>query len=437
VRAFVLLLAVCITAIWSSGQSGSLASSTNKEMQDMSGMKMEGMNMEAHSMIQLIEHHAIAGTDAEPNSTPFDMLMTEKGNWTLMLHGVVFVSDLQQAGPRGRDKLFSTNWIMPMAQRKLGNGTLTLRAMFSLEPATVSQRQYPLLFQQGETAFGRPIVDGQHPHDFFMELAAMYDHRLTEKTLLSVYFAPMGDPALGPIAYPHRMSASENPVATLGHHLEDSTHIADDVITLGLTRSKVRVEVSGFHGRDPDEFRWDLDSGRIDSWATRFSVNPEQNWSFQYSIGQLHSPEQLGPDEDVRRMTSSLMYNRPFRNGNWASTLLWGRNQSLSDGNVGNAYLAESTIRFGKNYAWTRIENADRTNELLLGENPFPANFQERYFARVQAYTLGYDRDIGNLPQLATALGVQFTWYGVPEVLKSAYGNHPVGVNVFLRVRAR
>ena len=136
-------------------------------------------------------------------------------------------------------------------------------------------------------------------------------------------------------------------------------------------------------------------------------------------------------------MTSSLMYNRPFHSGNWASTLLWGRNQSLSDNNVGNAYLVESTVRCGKNYAWTRIENADRTNELLLADNPFPANFQERYFTRVQAYTLGYDREIGNLPHLATALGGQFTWYGVPDVLKSAYGSHPVGVNVFLRVRAR
>src|SRR3954470_12780075 len=269
VRTFVLLLAVCITAIFSTGQSGSLASSTEAEKQDMRGMKMEGMNMESHSMIQLIEHHAIAGTDAEPNSTPFDMLMTTKDDWTLMLHGVAFISDVQQTGSRGKDKLFSTNWIMPMAQRKLGNGTLTLRAMFSLEPATVSQRQYPLLFQQGETAFGRAIVDGQHPHDFFMELAALYDYQLAEHTLLSVYAAPMGDPAMGPPAYPHRASASEDPIAPLGHHLQDSTHIASDVLTVGLTYKNFRLEASGFHGREPDEYRWNIDSGNIDSWSTR------------------------------------------------------------------------------------------------------------------------------------------------------------------------
>src|SRR3979411_3422576 len=115
---------------------------------------------------------------------------------------------------------------MGLAKHKLRPGTLTTRMMLSLEPATISQRQYPLLFQQGETAFGKPIVDGQHPHDFFMEIAALYDLKLGEKSLLSLYFAPMGDPAMGPTAYPHRASALENPVGTLGHHQQDSTHIA-------------------------------------------------------------------------------------------------------------------------------------------------------------------------------------------------------------------
>jgi len=386
-------------------------------------------------LIDLIEQHATAGTDVEPISTPQNMLMRTRGGWMFMLHGVAFLNDTQQTGPRGADKFFSTNWIMPMAQRELGHGTLTLRTMLSLEPATVSNRRYPLLFQQGETAFGRPIVNGQHPHDFFMELAAIYDRRLSEKTLLSVYFAPMGSPALGPMAYPHRASASENPVATLGHHLQDSTHIADDVITVGVTHRNFRIEASGFHGREPDESRWNLDSGKIDSWATRLTVNPWQNWSLQYSIGQLRSPEALAPREDIKRMTASVMYNRPLRNGNWAAMLLWGRNQSLGDGNVGNSYLAESTVRLHRNSVWTRIENTDRTNELLLNENPIPPGFEERYFARVQAYTVGYDREIGHLPRLATAIGAQLTFYGVPEVLKAGYGDHPIGANMFLRVR--
>jgi hypothetical protein len=310
--------------------------------------------------------------------------------------------------------------------------------MLSLEPATITDRRYPSLFQEGETAFGRPIVNGQHPHDFFMELSAAYDQKVGEHALLSFYAAPMGDPAMGPVAYPHRSSASENPIAPLGHHLEDSTHIASDVVTAGFTYRKIRFEASGFHGREPDESRWNINSGAIDSWSTRITVNPSKNWSMQYSIADLRSPESLAPNEDARRMTASVTYNRPLKNGNWASMLLWGRNQNVDGGNVGNGYLLESTLRFcDRNYTWMRIENVDRTNELLLGNNPEPPGFEERYFSRVQAYTAGYDREIGNLSHFATAIGGQLTWYGVPDVLKASYGDHPVGATVFLRVRLK
>ncbi|MBV9573269.1 MAG: hypothetical protein JOY93_04390 [Acidobacteriales bacterium] len=404
-------------------------------MQDMPGM--DGNDRQTKSagatFIDLSQQHLTSGTGAEPNSTPFEMVMKSEGNWMLMFHGLAFIADTQQSKPRGADKLFSTNWFMPMAQKKFGNGTLTLRAMLSLEPATVSERRYPELFQQGETAFGNPIVDGQHPHDFFMEIAAMYDYRIGARTLLSFYAAPVGDPAIGPVAYPHRASASEDPAAPLGHHLEDSTHIADEVFTAGIVHDNVRLEASGFHGREPDEYRWDVDSGNIDSWSTRITVNPGQNWSVQYSIGQFHSPEAQNPNQDQRRMTASVMYNQPLRRGNLSSMLLWGRNQDLMNGNVGNAYLLESTINSGRNSLWTRIENVDRTNQ-LLDAGKFTSGFVDRYFARVQAYTAGYDREIGHIPHLSTAVGGQFSWYGVPEILTPTYGAHPVGGLMFLRL---
>jgi hypothetical protein len=366
------------------------------------------------------------------------MIMHKKGSWMLMFHGETFINEIQQTGPRGADKFFSTNWFMPMAQRQTGKGILTLRTMLSLEPATVSDRRYPELFQQGETAYGKPIIDGQHPHDFVMELAAMYDYNFNDHAALSFYAAPVGDPAMGPPAYPHRASAAEDPLAPLGHHLQDSTHIANDVVTVGLTYRDIRLEASGFYGREPDEYRWNIDSGKIDSWSTRFTVNPFPNWSFQYSIGELASPEALFPDESVRRMTASLIYNRPLQDGNWASMALWGRNQNMQDGNVGNSYLLESTLRFlAKNSVWARIENVDRTTDLMQNHNPVPLSLSDSYFARVQAYTAGYDREFGRLPHVSTALGGQIMWYGVPSVLRTEYGGHPVGALVFLRLRAK
>jgi hypothetical protein len=416
-----------------------MPSASSGSMQ-MSGtdMQMPGMQMSApKSFIDEILQHTTAGTSAEPASAPHAMLMKQVARWTWMFHGSAWINDTQQTGSRGTDKFFSTSWLMPMAERSLGPGSLTARAMFSLEPATVTDRRYPELFQIGETAYGRPIVDGQHPHNLFMEIAALYDLKLGENALFSVYGAPVGDPALGPEAYPHRTSASEDPLAALGHHLQDSTHISYDVVTLGFADKIARIEVSGFHGREPGENRWIISSGAIDSWSTRLTVNPAPNWSGQYSIGRLHSPEQLFPLEDTLRMTASIMYNRPFgARGNWASTLVWGRNKTLPGGEIYNSYLGESTLRFlRRNYAWARIENVDRTNLLLLGENPVPPGFDETFLARVEAYTAGYDREFDLVPHISSALGGQLTLYDKPEFLTPVYGDHPMGFLLILRLR--
>jgi hypothetical protein len=422
-----LLCSLCLAMLGLRGQAQQMDHS-------MPGMNGLDEHHEAPALIPVFEQHAISGSDVEAVSTPSAMLMHTEGSWTFMFHGEAFLNELQQSGPRGADKFFSTNWFMPMAQRKAGKGLLSLRSMVSLEPATVSDRRYPELFQQGETAYGKAIVDGQHPHDFFMELAAMFDYNLNEHTAISFYAAPVGDPAMGPPAYPHRASASEDPVAPLGHHLEDSTHIADDVVTVGLTYRIFRIEASGFHGREPDEYRWDIDSGAIDSWSARVTLNPGANWSFQYSLADLRSPEELNPAQDIRRMTAAVIYNLPLHNGNWASMALWGRNESLQNRNVGNAYLLESTLRFcNSNYAWLRIENVDRTTELLLNST---SSTNDAYFTRVQAYTAGYDREVGHIPHLSTAVGGQVTWYGVPNTLRNDYGTHPLGALVFLRLRA-
>ena len=268
---------------------------------------------------------------------------------------------------------------MPMAMRPLGPGQLTLRAMFSLEPATVSGRQYPELFQQGETAFGKPIIDGQHPHNFFMEVAALYDIRLGKHTLLSFYAAPIGDPAIGPTAYPHRLSASEDPIAALGHHQQDSTHIAYNVLTAGLTwRGSASKSPASTAANPPSS----AGASNPPPTATPSTATPRAspsrppaNWSGQYSIAHIVSPEALYPTKTSSARphpsctTALRQHSRAdgSHSGNWSSTLLWGRTHSLTDNSKENSYLVESLLQFRtRNYLWTRIENAGRSNELLL-----------------------------------------------------------------------
>src|SRR3989442_15053347 len=103
-----------------------------------------------------------------------------------MFHGILYLSEIQQSGPRGADKFISTNWFMGMAQHDVGHGSFLFRAMLSIDPATVTQRRYPELFQTGEAAFGKPIVDGQHPNDHFMALPIQNTPPTREYTFLSV-----------------------------------------------------------------------------------------------------------------------------------------------------------------------------------------------------------------------------------------------------------
>lgn len=397
------------------------------------------MNMggQAGSMAENILRHTGSGTDLEPASGAPPMLMTMRpGGWMLMLHGQGSAVEQQQTGPRGHDKFFSVNWVMPMAQRSYGRSELTLRAMFSLEPATITGRFYPELFQEGETAYGKPIVDGQHPHNLFMELAGLYDRRVGSHAVLSLYAAPVGDPALGPEAFPHRASVGDDPLAPLGHHLQDSTHIADEVVIGGIVwvdgQRGVRVEAGGFHGREPGENRWTIEVGAIDTWSARLSVAPGKDWVAQYSLGHLHSPEAAHPAEDVLRQTASVAYHHATGLGELNALAVWGRNHTSGTPIDANGYLFEAALRpMQSQTVWTRIENADRTTD-LLGTLAPP---QESVVGRVQAYTGGYAHRVWGWKDGSAELGAQFTGYGVPDGLLPYYGAHPFGVAAVLAVR--
>src|SRR5579883_2961914 len=96
-----------------------------------------------------------SGTSVNPSAGSLPMIMGRTGGWSTMLMGEAFLSDIQQSGPRGGDKLYSTNWFMAAAEHRIGSrDALQAILMLSLEPLTVADRRYPLLFQTGETAYG-------------------------------------------------------------------------------------------------------------------------------------------------------------------------------------------------------------------------------------------------------------------------------------------
>src|SRR4051812_27546266 len=385
-----------------------------------------GMNME--QTMSTSGGEFASGTSWLPLSSPQYMWMAAHKGWTFMFHGELMLGYDHQGGPRGTGKAFSNNWLMLMQRHQLGRGTVEFREMLSAEPLTTPHPGLPTLFQTGETYKGKPLVDFQHPHDVFNELAVKYTYPLSERASWYFYGAAAGEPALGPVAFMHRPSAMQNPAPPLGHHLQDSTHVSFGVVTTGFTFGSVKFEGSAFNGREPDEARYNFDFGALDSYSGRITVAPTRNWTVQYSLGHLVQPEALEPG-NLNRQTASITYNRPFMRGYWASSVIWGRNHKQHDDAIGNSYLYESTLNFAsKNYLFTRLELVDK-DELALDTPLDHASF------RIGSYTFGGVRDLVQNKVGQVGLGASVTFYSKPAALDPVYGNNPVSFSIFLRLR--
>lgn len=398
-----------------------------KGLSEMAGMDMGGMKG------QLAPYPATrdaSGTAWQPDSSPMDGLHGDIAGWSTMLHGYGTLVYDDQGGPRGDTKTFFESMIMGMAQRPLAGGTLTLRAMGSLDPP-MGKSGYPLLLQTGETANGRTqLTDRQHPHDLFMELAGVYSHPLTDKLSGLVYFAPVGEPALGPATYMHRFSGIANPEAPIGHHWLDSTHITFGVVTAGLVYEGIKLEASSFTGREPNQHRYDFDHPRFDSWSVRGSWNPTPDWSLQVSRGHLVSPEQLTPEVNQDRTTTSATYNRSFENGDWQTTLAWGRDEN-NPGRTTDAFLLDSAVSAGRHTVFGRAENVDK-DELFSDDLTSPLH--DRSF-NVSKFSAGYYYTVPVQRHLALDLGGLVSKYALPSLLDATYGSDPTSFILFARIK--
>jgi hypothetical protein len=388
---------------------------------------MQNRDMRQSTPDWLPSPHASSGTGWQPAAAPAHLWSKPFRGWDLMAHGALFVDYNQQGGPRGAGKAESVNWLMLMEQHPVGRGTILFRQMFSAESLTAPHPGFPELFQTGETYHGQALVDHQHPHNVFAELSLYYTRPISDKVSWLFYGGPVAEPALGPVAFMHRASAAELPMAPLSHHLQDSTHTSFGVVTTGVIVDRFKIEGSVFNGREPNEQRYGIQLAALDSWSARLSVAPSRNWTAQYSYGRLEHPEALEPGSE-RRQTASIEYVRSFERGWWATSAVWGRKHKELENRNLNSYLLESTLNFkARNYAFSRIELADKDE--LFPDDPLRPNF------RVGAYTFGGARDLvrGRLWQIA--LGADLTVYSKASALNSAYGDNPVSFQVFVRVR--
>jgi hypothetical protein len=344
-------------------------------------------------------------------------MAAEKG-WVFTQDGVVWTMFNDQSGERGGKDFVAPNWWMLMAMRKTPRGLFSAEGMISGDPATVGGDGYGELFQAGEAFHGNAIVDRQHPHDFFMRLAASWRVPLSTSTALTFRGGPVDSPVLGPIPFMHRASAFDNPMAPLTHHLFDSTHVAFGVATTSVDIGAWTIEGSVFNGREPDEHRWDFDFGPMNSVSGRVWFKPTSHWMFQVSTGHLVQPEQLEPG-NVERTTASASWTRVSGNDVESITAAYGRNDRTADARQGG--FIEGAKHWSGNTIYTRVERT----------------FLDHAIAdvAVTAFTVGGVRDILSGHGFESGVGAGVTLYATPSLLDHSYGPHPMSFQVFFRIR--
>ena len=394
------------------------------------------LTMMAYDPLGISMERMGSGTSWIPDAVSLPSRHFSAGQWDLMAHGFVFVQENVQDGPRGGSQFGSLNWGMFMATHELAGGRFQARTMLSVDAATVTPRGYPLLLQTGEAFHGVGLHDRQHPHDFLMELGALYERPITTSLGVNLYAAPSGEPALGPVAFMHRPSAMDMPQAPITHHWQDATHVSFGVLTAGLFGRTWKMEGSYFNGREPDENRWDIDPIKLDSYSGRLTLNPTANWSFTGGYGYIKSHDPLNPTQSMHRTIASVMHGtRLGTDGQWSSTFVWGVNKHPGQP-VTNGVLAETeAILDHRNTILGRLTFVQEEAGDLAVDTP-PLSFPSDRLFDVGTASLGFIRELFNGKAATIGLGVLGTVNAVPSALESTYGSRtPLGGLLFLRLR--
>ena len=370
-----------------------------------------------------------SGTSWVPDSSPAEGFHTMHKNWSSMIGGFSYFVVDHQSGPRGGKKMFNENMFMFMGQRDYAKNTLAFRTMFSLERITIGKCGYPLLFQTGETCDGRtPLIDRQHPHDLFMELALVGSHRFNDENSAFIYCGLPGEPALGPPIFMMRFASEYIPEAPLGHHWMDSTHISFGVITAGLVHKGLQCEVSCFTGREPDEKRFNIEKPKFDSYSFRASLNPTENIALQASYGHIKSPEQLHPDINVNRTTFSAIYNKSWDCSNLQVAAIFGINDSIP-GNKLPAFLLDATVEINQRHLlFSRFERV-KNDDLFIEPDPLAHSI-----FIIKKITLGYVFEFLGTHHSKWGIGGLLDIPLISKKLEKYYGDTP-SYMFFLQVK--
>jgi hypothetical protein len=415
---------------------------------DMSAMNMPGMPMA--SPLGIPHSRIGSGTSWLPDSSAVREVRHMYGSWMVSLHGAAFGQYDKQETQRGDTQLGLTDWEMLMAMRSAAGGMLHVDLMTSVEPFVLGGAGYPLLLQTGGTYQHSFLHDRQHPHDALMELAAMYEHAITSGLGWAMYAGAVGEPALGPVAFMHRPSAQNDPMAPLGHHWQDVSHQSFGVVTVGLETHSVKLEGSLFNPREPDEHHLVVDyrGAKLDAYAGRLSWAASPHIVTSAWWGYLNSHDRLDPTTRMHRYGGSVLTDQKgVAGGRWSNTFMWSMNlhhhgpgaheflhgtPGASPHHHSSSMLAESSLEVGtKSAIFTRIEGVRKNGEELGFQGGDLTTLYD-----IRSYVLGATRQVVAIHGADFSVGARGAINFVARGLQLAYGTRrPKGFDIFLQLR--
>lgn len=355
-----------------------------------------------------------------------------------MVHGNAFLTGVWAEKPRGKDQFAIPNMLMANYGRSIGDKQyLNANLMLTFERWTFHKEGYSELLQIGERDEDeRPYIDAQHPHSSPIMGLTLSDtfYLGNEKDNVKLFFAPRGQSTDGPVAFMHRPTGMANPDAPLGHHLaQDVGHITSTVLGASITKNKTTLELSSFHGEEPEPSKSDLPMGELDSYAARLNQELTATWQMMASAAFVKNPEgDHDPNLDHIWRYSLSSYNQVklMNDWTWNNTFIYGV-INFYDEIPKLSSLNEEFLFYKQPFnIWGRMEFVQRTAAqlgiLTASDVLAPQD--------VYALTLGYTHDLPEWRSLKFGIGGSATKVFLPRELEDTYNSDPVSGRLFIQV---
>ena len=343
------------------------------------------------------------------------------GGWTVF-HGFnAHVTHVNESGPdEPRNEVFSTNWFAAGLHRDFGRGFALVRGRVSLEPYTMPEDGgYPQLLQFISPESGETTVNRMRPHDLIGEAALHVGWRPTTNSLLHLYAAAVGDPALGAAPFALRSSGLDLAEAPFSYDIQEPFHDSTSVVTAGFATRLIGIEASVFHDAVTTGDHTEIETGDLDSNSVRLTLTPSPNFVLQISRGKL------GEDLNEREITTA---SASYGTEHVAVTALYTTRDR--DEFSETAYGFELALRGGRHTFSGRAEWVDRPQGFPVNVTPSVVTEQTTHFA------VGYIFDIINRPAFKVGAGVNADYHTQSHELPHEYGHKPQAIYAFVRVKS-